>query len=341
MASIVQKHKTPGIVGAIVSSEGIRCLGAAGLRKAGHPVPVTTNDLWHLGSETKAMTATLVGLLVERNSIRWDTTVLEVFPELKSAIHPDTTGVTVTHLLSHRAGLPANLAWRSFETKGTVSEQRQRVVKQALASRPKSAPGAKYEYSNVGYVIVGAMLEKITGLSWETLIRKEVFEPLQMTSAGFGGVGTPGELDQPWGHVARDRPTSETGPEVDNPPVLGPAGTVHATIQDWSRFIADQLRGARGQAGLLQPATYRTIQTPPADGEYALGWLSTERAWGGGTVLTHAGSNKMFFAVAWVAPQRDFAVLVCLNQGDAAARTAADDAVRALIDIHLSSALAD
>jgi hypothetical protein len=122
---------------------------------------------------------------------------------------------------------------------------------------------------------------------------------------------------------------------MDNPPVLGPAGRIHCTIQDWAKFIADQLRGARGQPALLKPETYRTLHTAPAGGDYALGWSVREREWGGGTVLQHVGDNTMNCANVWVAPHRDFAVLACLNQSGDKAFLASDDAISSLIEIQV------
>jgi hypothetical protein len=123
---------------------------------------------------------------------------------------------------------------------------------------------------------------------------------------------------------------------VDNPPVLGPAGTVHCSIQDWSKFIADQLRGERGNGALLKPDTYKTLHTPRFGGNYAFGWGVASRRWAGGVTLTHSGSNTMNFCVVWIAPLRDFAVLAVTNQGDRAAQEATDEAVSALIRVHNS-----
>src|SRR5262245_36895912 len=102
-------HKLPALAGAIVTSKGLVAAGAVGVRKAGTDVSVTVNDLWHLGSNTKAMTATLIGTLVEEGKLRWDSTTAEVFPELAADFTPQFRDVTVSHLLSHRAGLPPNL----------------------------------------------------------------------------------------------------------------------------------------------------------------------------------------------------------------------------------------
>jgi CubicO group peptidase (beta-lactamase class C family) len=333
---IRQEYRVPAIAAAIVRGKGIEDCGVVGIRKSGTRVAATVNDKWHLGSDTKAMTAALVGKLMEQGLLRWDTTVADVFPDLAAHFHPKAKRVTVLQLLSHRAGLPENLDWASLAAHGTIQEQRVQAVKQGFAEAPKSNPGDKYRYSNLGYVIVGAIIEKVTGLSWEKAMQDKVFEPLQMKSVGFGGAGTPGRIDQPWGHSVSGRPTSANGPSVDNPPVMAPAGCVHCTIQDWARFVADQLRGARGEPALLKKSTYEALHRPPYGGDYGLGWIVTERDWGGGTVLTHAGSNTMNFANVWLAPKMDFAILVCVNQGDDAAFRASDDAVARLIKLHAS-----
>ena len=215
------------------------------------------------------------------------------------------------------------------------------MVKDELGKAPQHKPGTHYEYSNLGYSIVGAITERVTGKSWEQAMQDEVFGPLGMTSVGFGGTGTPGQVDQPWGHHQDGQPVPGNGPAMDNPPVLSPAGRVHCTIQDWARFIADQLRGARGGSALLQPAGYQKLHTPPFGGEYALGWLVVDREWGGGTVLNHGGDNTMNFANVWIAPHRDFAVLVCVNQSGDKAFQATDEAVGALITLHVSNRLAN
>jgi CubicO group peptidase (beta-lactamase class C family) len=208
-----------------------------------------------------------------------------------------------------------------------------RVVRDELAKPPQSTPGAKFEYSNVGYMIAGAVVEKITGKSWENAISNQIFQPLQMKSAGFGGTGALGQIDQPWPHTADGMPTAQNGPAMDNPPVMGPTGRIHCSIQDWAKFIQDQLRGARGEPALLKPESYQKLQTPPFGGNYAMGWIVVQRDWAGGKALNHGGDNTMNFANVWIAPQRDFAILVCVNQSGDVAFQASDEAVGAMIKL--------
>ena len=118
---------------------------------------------------------------------------------------------------------------------------------------------------------------------------------------------------------------------------MGPAGTVHCSLADWAKFIADQLRGFDGHGALFGPDIYSRLHTAPFGGDYAYGWLVAERPWGGGTVYTHAGSNTMNYAVVWMAPKRDFAVLVTTNQGGNDAVAGTDEAAAALIQLHVAA----
>jgi CubicO group peptidase (beta-lactamase class C family) len=329
---IRQKYNLPAMAAAVVTSEGIEAIGAVGVRKRGTEIPVELTDLWHLGSDGKAMTSTLIARLVERGRLQWTTTLAEVFPDIAPQMNPAFRQVNMLQLLSHRAGLPDNLDLDAYAG-NDVESLRLQAVRRELAKAPQSVPGSEFAYSNLGYIISGAVVERITGESWESAIRDQVFVPLDMKSAGFGGTGTPGQMDEPWPHTADGKPTAENGPAVDNPPVMGPAGRVHCSIQDWAKFVQDQLRGARGESALLTPKSYETLQTPPFGGDYALGWIVAERSWAGGKALNHGGDNTMNFANVWVAPRRNFAILVCVNQGGDTAFRATDEAVAALIHL--------
>jgi CubicO group peptidase (beta-lactamase class C family) len=328
-------HRLPALGAALVTSKGVEMSGVTGVRKTGADVTATINDQWHLGSDTKAMTAVIIATLVERGKLTWETTLGDVFKDLAATFPPDFRAITITQLLSHHAGLIGNLEWGDIVRSSTsLTEQRLNALKKAASMKLNSTPGTKYEYSNLGYTIAGAIAERAGGQPWETLMREIVFTPLGMTSCGFGGLGTPGKVDQPWPHEANGKPRPSNGPEVDNPEVIGPAGTAHCSIADWSKFIIDQLRGERGSGVLLKPETYKSLHTPRFGGNYAFGWGVASRAWAGGVVFQHSGSNTMNFCVVWIAPERDFAVLAVTNQGGDKAAAAADEAVSELIKLH-------
>lgn len=342
---IRQKHDLPALAAAVIVDGDLHAVGVSGVRKTGSGVEVTESDPFHIGSCTKAMTATLLAMLVERERLRWDSTLAELFPDLTDEMLPVYQDVTLEHLLAHRAGLPgANESWPKgmtfqdmHELPGPSRAQRTAYIRMILSQAPQAAPGEKYIYSNAGYAIAGAMAERVMDEEWEELMSRLIFGPLGMATAGFGSMGTEGELDAPWQHrlVFGLRTAVGPGRFSDNPPAIGPAGTVHCSIRDWAKFVLIHLEGERGKHGLLEPETFQRLHRPPFGGTYASGWGVYERDWGGGRVLNHAGSNNQNFCVVWVAPLRNFAVLVATNQGGERADTACDEAAWTLIETYL------
>jgi len=338
---IRKKYDLPALAGAVILEGQTAALGVSGVRKIGSDVKVTSDDKFHIGSCTKAMTATLIAILVERGKLKWDTTLIEAFPDMADDMHPEYRDVTLKHILAHRGGLPsANRSWPKGKTfmdmhnlGGSAMEQRAAYTRMILSQEPEATPGTKYIYSNAGYSIAGVMAERAMKTLWETLMKEMLFKPLGMTTAGFGAMGTPGKIDEPWQHRIKDEKliAVEPGRLSDNPPVLGPGGTVHCSIKDWAKFITAHLKGPKGKGGLLKSETFELLHTAGFGGDYAPGWKVTKRDWAGGKVLTHSGSNTMSYAVVWMAPKRNFAVLVASNQGGGEVEKGCDEACWTLI----------
>jgi CubicO group peptidase (beta-lactamase class C family) len=335
---IRKKYDLPALSVIVVKGGKIREREAVGVRKMGDPAPATTNDLFHIGSCTKSMTATLAAILIEEGKLRWDTTLAEVFPELKDSMDKQYENVTVEQLLHHRGGVPGKpplVAWsRAWLEKGTPTEQRREFIEAVLALPPEATPGTKMIYSNQGYAIVGAILEKITGRDYESLITEKLFKPLHMDTAGFGPPGTADKVDQPWGHI--EILGKVVPKQQDNPPAISPAGRVHCSLDDLARFVMFHMRP--GTNGLLKAETVTRLHTPfkgtkledPAD-NYACGWVVLERPWAGGTALMHNGSNTMWYVVMWLAPEKNFAVIAATNMGGDGATKGCDEAATAMI----------
>lgn len=335
---------------AAIALQGDRIIaqGCAGVRKAGASQPITIDDQFHLGSDSKAMTATLIAILIEEGRLAWSTTIADVFGDTIKDMDPAWKPVTIEQLLTHRAGAPGDLSvgglWsRLLERIGTPAQQRLQLVEGVLSRPPEFPPGSKYLYSNAGYAIAGAMVEKITGQPWEELIQVRLFQPLNITTAGFGAPGEFGKIDQPLGHKPSGEPV-EPGPRSDNPPAIAPAGAVHMSVLDWAKFIVLHLRGdpanPNRQARLLSAESFTKLHTPAPglEKKYACGWGVVQRPWAKGEkagsiglALTHAGSNTMWFCATWLAPEKDFAVLIACNQGGDNAAKACDEAAGALL----------
>lgn len=335
LVPVIQKHNIPGMAAAVVRNGETVALGVAGVRTRGKSEEVADRDLFHIGSNTKSITGMLCGILVDEGKLSWDQTLGETFPELKKTMDPQYQAVTLEQLLTNHSGAPGGLEkdglwgelWRHD---GTPTSARELLLQEVTSNPPEATPGEKFIYSNAGFAMAGHMAEKVTGKSWEDLCREKIFGPLGMTTAGFGAPGTPTSNDQPRGHKSDGAPV-EPGPAGDNPVAIGPAGIVHCSIGDWSKFAAANLPSAKIK--LVKPETLDKLHTP-ASGEpkYAMGWIVAEgQPWAGGPALTHAGSNTMWYAVIWLAPAKDFAVLVACNQANG---KACNDAVLALIADH-------
>jgi len=340
LENIRVKHNFPALAAAVIVDGKIVVTNAVGFRKNGGTEKVTVDDKFHLGSVTKSMTATVAAMLVEQGKISWTTTIGEAFPELKSEMHPDYLGVTLEQLLSQRSGAPGDAPadlWRqAWAATGTAAEQRLAFIKGILARKPEAKPGTKYIYSNQGYTIAGVMLEKATGKTWEDLLRSMLFEPLSMTTAGFGAPASVDKVDQPWGHKKKmlsGREPVPPGPGADNPLAISPAGAVHCSMGDLAKYAAFHMAGERGKSQLLKAESFKKLHTAVADNDdYALGWMVLKRAWANGRALMHNGSNTMFYVVVWMAPEKNCAVIVASNVGVDEAFKGCDEVAGKLID---------
>ncbi len=337
IASIRKKHDLPALA-VVVVKEGKICERAAtGIRKEGAPATVTTNDVFHIGSCTKSMTATLAAMLIEDRKLRWNTTIADVFPELKGKMDVQYETVTVEQLLTHRGGVPASPpadAWqRAWQQRGTPAQQRREFIEAVLHQPPEAPPGTKMIYSNQAYAIVGAMLEKLAGKPWELLITERLFKPLRMTSAGFGPPGTNNAVDEPWGHTRKSGTAVPTW--IDNPPAIAPAGCVHCSLDDLARFTIFHMQRSPVE-GLLRPESLARLHTAPDNGEYACGWVVVERLWAGGIALMHNGSNTMWYVVMWLAPEKNFSVIAATNIAGKDAEQGCDEVAAAMIHTWLA-----
>lgn len=341
-------HELPGLAVIVLRGPVVVAQGVSGARKAGAPALMTLDDKFHLGSNTKAMTATLLAVLVAEGKLTWRTTVGEVFERAVKDMHPAWKTVTVEQLLTNRSGAPNTLdadgLWgRLWQRKGMPPQQRLELVRGVTSRPPVVAAGSAYIYSNAGFAIAGAMAEFLIGRPWEALMREKVFAPLGMAGGGFGAPGRPGVIDQPWGHTVAGKPM-QPGPAADNPPAIGPAGTVHLPLRDWARFLAVHVRGdpsnPNHSAQLLDGLSFAKLHTPAVgEGErYAMGWGVSLQGWAKGAapgsvgrVFSHSGSNTMWYSLARLAPEIDFAVLVACNRGGDAAGKACDELMNAMV----------
>ncbi len=230
---------------------------------------------------------------------------------------------------------------------GAPTEERRKMARAILALEPSVPPGG-YRYSNCNFAMAGQMAETVLGEPWEALMHKYVFAPLGMKSAGFGVPWSAEPGSDPWPHYGRGQ-AQKPGPMADYPPSIGPAGTIHVSMQDWALFVADHLAGARGKNGkLLKAASYARLHqghgvVAKGPDSYALGWMRMQRPWAKGSeagaeglVLFHNGTNGSWLTNLWIAPEADFAVRVATNIGGQNVRQRFDQVVAAVVQDHVA-----
>ncbi len=319
VSKLRKRKKLVGLAARVMIDGQIMASAADGERKRGSGVPIELGDRWHLGSITKSITATMIARLIESGQMQWSDSVGERFPD--TSIHEDWKPVTLRQLLTHTAGAPANFSLPVRRIRPALgpecTKERRKAVLDVLARKPVRRPGKMYAYSNVGYTIAGAMAEAVTGVSWEDLVKREVFEPLELTGAGFGPPKSPSQtLDQPRGHRGMLDWKTSASDEEDNTPIMGPAGTVHMTLSDLCTYATEHLRGEPGTGKLLAAETYKRLHTPELD-NYACGWVKRDPTYEAPyTAYWHNGSNTMWYALVVFIPDKNMTVAVTANDGD-------------------------
>jgi D-alanyl-D-alanine carboxypeptidase len=335
-------QQLPGLAAVIVRSDGPPRVSVSGERRVAKGDLMTPADRMHLGSLTKAITATLIGALAEQQLMTLETTIGQTFPELSAKMQTAYRAVSVRQLLAHAGGIPPyrtreSLGWL-LTLSGTPGDQRYAFVARVLTEPPRFEPGTRHEYSNAGGAIAGAMAERIGGSPYRQLVERLVFARLG-GHAAFGNPGLAAE-PQPWGHIRTMLGTvTEVTPAsavYTTPLAIEPAGDASPSMQDYGRFLQLHLRGLRGRDDVLKATTIQDLHRRVAPDNPALGFVM------GWTVMTrdgvesheHVGSYGAYVAYATIQPSRDIAVGVFTNIGggqdlrDAVARVAMRIATR-------------
>lgn len=313
-------EKPVALAGGVATPQGLAWSGVRGVRRSGQDVLALADDRWHLGSNTKAMTAALFARLVEQGRARWAMPLAEAFPGM--SIDAGWGGTTLDDFMTHTAGLKdeavIGMAWlmTARADPRPLPEQRRAVVEKALAGPPTGTRGV-FEYGNANYVLVGAVIEAIMGRSWEEAMQVELFTPLGLTSAGFGAPKfSESGGDNAWGHRRIGETAIAMDPNddgSDNPLALGPAATIHMTAADYGRFL--QVFLTEG-GGWLKPETIRRLVTPAEGQGYAYGWIALPaQPWAKGPAIAHEGANTMWHAITLVDPRGGRAFFGLSNDG--------------------------
>jgi CubicO group peptidase (beta-lactamase class C family) len=301
---LARLHGVPGASLALLSGGQVEAL-ATGLLNVGTGVAATTDSLFQIGSITKLYTATVVMHLVEQGLVALDTPVAEILPGFRVADEDASRRVTVRNLLAHTSGISGEPDIDA----GRGDDCLERYVGACVSLGQCHPLGKSFSYCNAGYSILGRIIERLTGMVWDTALRELLLEP-----AGLASTWTLPEdvirFRAAMGHLVDDG-RAIPAPTWSFPRADGPQGLICATAADVLGFAELHLASAaRGLAEMRQPQ----IALPnPHDGTYAhwgLGWALFD--WGR-PVFGHDGATIGQSAALRVVPDAGVAVALLAN----------------------------
>jgi len=313
------KIDVPALAVILFDDEHTLARGLAGHRSTANDTPITWDDRFHVGSLSKAMTATVAAALVEDGTIKWNATLADHCEEA-TRIPEQYRPIKLRQFLAHRSGLPDDRHGRyalyaALWMRGdTPLNTRHFAVPTSFAQEGMAEPEASMLYTNTGYMMAGHMLEEAAGKPFEDLIRERLFEPLKMTRAGFGEPVEQYDDAEPRGHI-RSGDTLDPaprGPFGALPLAMNPAGGVHCTPPELAAFVRAHLAGLRGKDGLVTADSFKLLHADPEGDGYALGWALDTRD-PQAVISQHAGSNMRWFAVMAVDPANNRGLIAVMN----------------------------
>lgn len=306
--SIRKAYSIPELGYAVVTGDEVLQIHVLGVKRWGSTQVAEQNDRFRIGSNTKAITGFIAAQLVKQGKIAWDTRFFDLFPELKAQSQQAYHHITLLDLLSFRTRLLAYTYTHAEPTReqftGDDAAQRLQFVTWFLGHEP--VPQKKgVQFSNVGYVAAGLMLEKVSGKPYTTLVR-ELGDELGIDF----GYGAPNATDslQPWGHDAQLMP--EPPGDAYKLNWLLPAGNINASLPQYVRFIQEQLQGFAGRSPLLSAKEFRFLLTGRE--RFAVGWF-WEKGADGELLVYNIGNPGSFLTKVYLFPDKDRAYILFSN----------------------------
>ncbi len=327
VTGVMRDFEVPGIALAVVKDGRVLLAKGYGVRKLGDPAPVDEHTLFGIASNTKAFTATALGILVEEGKLQWDAPVIDYLPWFQMYDPYVTRELTIRDLLVHRSGLglgAGDLLWWP-----TSTYDRKEIARRLRYIKPATSFRSAYAYDNVLYSVAGEVIEAVSRQPWEDFVSSRILARVGMTessvrhsaAAGGGNVATP--------HAAIDGRVRPVAPFTsDN---VNPAGGINASAADIAKWLMVQLDSGKLADGtrLFTPRTTRelwSVVTPQRTGNpppelaplrasfagYALGFgLRDYRGW---KVVSHTGGLPGFVSRITLVPDRRLGIAVFTNQ---------------------------
>jgi len=297
--SIRNAYNIPEISYAVVDSKSTIEIAALGRHNICLQDTATLNDRFHIGSNTKAMTAFIIAKYVEKGKLKWSTKFFDIFPDWKENSKIEYHNITLQDLLSHRARIQPFQGDNDPtipDFKGTKQEKRTAFGKFVLTLNPAEIDTIhQFNYSNADYTLATLMLEKVTKKSWEQLVEKVFNKDLKL-NVKFSWPENK-KIKDTWGHSFENNKLipvpSNTDYRLD---FTEPAGDINITLKNYVKFIQLNLQGLNGEDNYLTAKTYQFIHK--GIDNYALGWYNIYE--NGKELSTHSGTAGTYYTLVHI-----------------------------------------
>jgi CubicO group peptidase (beta-lactamase class C family) len=326
VARVMATFEVPGLALSVVKEGRVLLAKGYGVRKLGSPEPVDARTRFGIASNTKVVTATALGLLVEEGKLEWDAPVIRYLPAFAMYDPFVTRELTVRDLLVHRSGLGLGAGDLLWWPPSTYS--RQEIAHRLRFLKPATSFRSAYAYDNVLYTVAGELIEHLSGMSWEDFVTTRILQPAGMASsdARHSAAGVAGNVATT--HARINGTVRPIAPFLsDN---TNPAGGIMSGADDMAKWMIIQLDSGRTASGrLFSERTARelwTLVTPipivdPLPGLRALrpnfngyGLGLGIRDYRGYKMLTHTGGLPGYLSRVAMLPDLKLGVVVLTNQ---------------------------
>jgi len=296
IAAQMHKHGLPGLAVAVIEGDQIAYLQGYGT--AGSDRAMTAQSRMVIGSQSKSFTALAIAQLAEAGKLELDAPVQTYIPWFRVADEQASAQITIRHLLQHTSGLSGS-GYPVILPDEASLEEAVRSLEQASLTAPV---GMRFQYFNLGYDVLGYLIELRSGATYADFVQENIFAPLGMDSS----TARPQDVsDLAQGYTRLfgfNVPMAETFPEYEIP-----SGYIVSTAEDMARYA---LAMKKDGAGLVSSQMMRQIFTPGL-GSYGFGWFIYDD----GALIKHGGANWNFATDVNLYPRADRAFVMLINQG--------------------------
>ncbi|MCB9882614.1 MAG: serine hydrolase [Planctomycetes bacterium] len=319
----MEDWETPGLAVAVLRDGEVLLSKGYGVRVLGEEGRVDADTLFAVASNTKAFTATLLGLLVQEGKLSWDDRVQRHLPEFALSDPWVTREVTIRDLLCHRTGLPLFGGDHLWIGGG---QSREHIVHQVRFLQPTASFRARYQYNNLMWLVAGQVFAHVSGTSWDDGMRDRLLLPLGMTRSRTSIHQLENEPNVARPHEAPDGRLQVV--PFDDVDTVAPAAALLSSVRDMTEWMRLHLDGGRrGERTIIREDVLRelhTIQMPTPLGTstrreqgarfagYGLGWGITE--YHGHLVVRHSGGLTGMISLQTLLPERRLGVIVLSNR---------------------------